>query len=310
MHVAVIILTFNEEANLPAALDSVRGWASEVFVVDSFSTDRTVDIALARAGDGVHVVQHAFEDYSKQWNWALAKLPIRSAWTLKLDADERATDAFRKEVDRITADAPPDLEGVYFRRLFHFMGTPLYWGGVSSAYVMHLWRTGKAVFEDRAVNEHALVQGKTQKIGSFIEHHDFKSLADWIDKHNRYSSIEARCFIEGNVTGEVPPRIFGTADERRMWWRRAFWAMPCRTLLYFLYRYLGRLGCLDGTAGLRYCYLHAAYRYWTTLKVAEHHLRGVMPEVEWPARGQPHPDVVRSSLQQVVDYCCQHVDIA
>ena len=299
--IAIVILTFNEEANLPAALDSVRGWASEVFVVDSFSTDSTVDIALERAGDGVHVVQHAFLDYSKQWNWALTSLPIRSAWTLKLDADEGVTDAFKLEVDQIIANASPGLEGVYFRRLFHFMGKPLYWGGVSSNYVMHLWRTGKAVFEDRAVNEHALVRGETQRIGSFVEHHDFKSLADWIDKHNRYSSIEARCFIEGNVTGEVTPRIFGSPDERRMWWRRAFWAMPCRTLLYFLYRYLARLGCLDGTAGLRYCYLHAAYRYWTTLKVAEYDLRGVMPEVRWAARGEPHPTVARSPLQKLVE---------
>jgi len=301
MHVAVIILTFNEEANLPRALDSVRGWASEVFVVDSFSTDSTVDIALARAADGVHLVQHAFEDYSKQWNWALARLPIRSAWTLKLDADERATDAFKEEVDRVTANAAPDLEGVYFRRLFHFMGTPLYWGGISSAYVMHLWRTGRAVFEDRAVNEHALVRGKTRKIRSFIEHHDFKSLGDWIDKHNRYSSMEARCLIDGDLTGGVAPRLLGTPDQRRMWWRRAYWALPFRHLLRFLYQYIGRLGCLDGRAGLRYYYLQTAYRYWIGLKVAEYHLRGVMPEVKWPARGGPHPDVVRSSIQELVD---------
>jgi glycosyltransferase involved in cell wall biosynthesis len=119
---SVIILTFNEEANLPAALDSVKDWAAEVFVVDSYSTDRTVDIALERATDGVRVVQHRFENYSDQWNWALSHLPVTSEWTLKLDADERVTPEFKKEVDELLRAAPPDLHGVQFRRRFVFMG--------------------------------------------------------------------------------------------------------------------------------------------------------------------------------------------
>src|SRR3954447_19907828 len=102
--VSVIIPTFNEESNLAAALDSVKGWASEVFVVDSYSTDRTVDIALERAADGVHVVQHRFENYSAQWNWSLAHLPISQPWVLKLDADERALPGFRDEITARLAD--------------------------------------------------------------------------------------------------------------------------------------------------------------------------------------------------------------
>src|SRR5438067_11004884 len=114
--VTVIIPTFVEEADLARTLGSVRGWADEVFVVDSFSTDRTVEIALARAGEGVRVVQHAFENYSAQWNWALTHLPIRGEWTLKLDADEQATEAFRREVEEVIAREGEDLEGIFFRR--------------------------------------------------------------------------------------------------------------------------------------------------------------------------------------------------
>lgn len=301
MDIAVIVLTFNEEANLPAALDSIRGWASEVFVVDSYSTDRTVDVALERAEEGVRVVQHRFTNYSEQWNWALRHLPIRSSWTLKLDADERVTEAFKREVEQVTAMAPADLEGIYFRRLFYFMGTFLRWGGISSNYVMHLWRTGKAAFEDRAVNEHALVRGTTTKISSVIEHHDFKSLAHWIDKHNRYSSMEARCMIQNNVTGGVRPRLFGTPDEKRMWWRRAYRKMPLRHFAYFLYRYVGRLGLLDGLPGLRFSLLYTAYYHWIDLKIMEHRLRGILPNVAWPPRGHPHPRVAHSDLQRTVD---------
>jgi glycosyltransferase involved in cell wall biosynthesis len=301
MSIAVVILTFNEEANLPAAIDSVCGWASEIFVVDSYSTDRTVEIARQRASDGVTVVQHEFEDFGKQWNWALTNLLIGSAWTLKLDADERATECFKQEVSALIATAPADLEAVYFRRTFHFMGKPLRWGGVSGNYVMHLWRTGKAIFEDRAVNEHALVRGRTKQIRAAIEHHDFKSISHWIDKHNRYSSLEAISSIEGNLTGGISPRFFGSPDERRMWLRRAFWNAPFRHVGYFLYRFVALGGFLDGWPGFRYCFLHAAYRYWTELKILEHRLRGNMPEVIWPQRDATHAAPINSPRQRYVD---------
>ncbi|HEY1343145.1 MAG TPA: glycosyltransferase family 2 protein [Bryobacteraceae bacterium] len=287
--IAVIILTFNEEANLPAALDSVKGWAKEVFVVDSYSTDRTVDIALERAADGVSVVQHRFEDYSSQWNWALTQLPITAEWTLKLDADERVTSEFKEEVDAKLPMAPADVDGVLFRRRFFFMGRPLRFGAVRSNYDLRLWRTGKAMFEKRPVNEHALVAGHTILIKSLVEHHDYKSIADWLDKHNRYSSLEAISVLRGNVTGDIKPRFFGSPIERRMWLRSLYFRVPARHLFYFLYRYVLALGFLDGIAGFRYWFLHASYRYWIELKVREYRLTGHLPKVISPAFGEPHP---------------------
>ncbi len=299
--VTVVILTFNEEANLPLALDSVRDWAREVFVVDSYSTDETVGVALSRAADGVRVVQHSFEDYSAQWNWALTHLPITSTWTLKLDADERVTPAFKAELEAILSTAPADLEGLFFRRRLIFSGWPLDWGGASSSHVLHLWRTGKARFEERPVNEQVILEGRTAMMRSHVDHHSEKSLTDWISKHNRYASLEAASQLRGDLTGEVTPRLFGSPVERRRWFKTVLSRLPGRHLLYFLYQYVFRLGFLDGRPGFRHAFLRAGYRYWIDLKIAESRTTGQAPDVVWPSRGEPHPEVMVSDLQRAVD---------
>ena len=288
-NLAAIILTFNEEVNLTAALDSVAGWAREIFVVDSYSTDETVEICLARKNEGIRVVQHAFTDYSRQWNWALQNLPVTSAWTLKLDADERVTPEFRKEVAEFIQRAPDDLHGLFFRRRIQFMGRELHWGGITENYDLRLWRSHRARFEDRPVNEHVLVEGKTGKLKSFVLHANSKSLADWLDKHNRYSSLEAGCLIQNNLTGEIQSKFWGNPIERRKFLRKLFESSPFRATLLFLYHYIFRLGFLDGKAGFRYVFLRSIYHYWIHLKLAENRLTSRPPEVVWPRRASPHP---------------------
>lgn len=298
--VAVIVLTFNEESNLDACLDSVKGWAAEVIVVDSYSTDRTVDIALAREPDGVRVVQHRFENYGAQWTWAVTHLPIASEWVLKLDADERVTPEFMAEVTETTANAEAETDGFYFHRRFVFMGERLRWSG-RLPYDLRLWRRGKARLENRSVNEHIFVDGKQGYLRSAVLHFDHKSLSDWIEKHNRYSSLEALNAIRGDITGNVQPRLFGSPPERRMWFKLAYQTIPTGPVAYFLFLYLIRLGVLDGAAGFAYCSLRAQYLFWTELKLKEYTRRRVAPEVLWPARGQPHPRVAASDLQRHCD---------
>lgn len=301
MGISVIILTFNEERNLAQAIDSVAGWAQEIFVVDSYSTDRTVEIALSRAAEGVSVVQHPFRNYSAQWNWALSELPLQGEWTLKLDADERLTADLREEITARVLKGPSSLMGAYVRWRLMFLGSPIHWGGVSEQYHLRMWRTGTAVFEDREVNEHAIVPGEKISLESPLEHHDYKSLTHWLSKHNRYSSMEAACLLQGNVAGEVRPRLFGASDERRIWLRRLYFRLPLRPLLFFLLHYVFRLGMLDGRAGLRFWLLRSIYMYWIDLKLFEAKLTGVPPETEWPARGQPHPAVKNSALQRLCE---------
>jgi hypothetical protein len=145
------------------------------------------------------------------------------------------------------------------------------------------------------------VEGRVGTLKSYIEHHNYKSIADWLDKHNRYSSLEAINLIQGNLTGDIKPRFFGTPTERRIWLRKWYYRVPGRPLLYFLYRYFLRLALLDGLAGFRFTFLHACYMYWIDLKRAEYRATGELPAVIWPPRGAPHPLVADSELQRQVD---------
>lgn len=301
MTISVIILTFNEERNIGTAIDSVAGWAHEIFVVDSYSTDRTVDIALSRSASGVKVVQHAFKNYSDQWQWALRTLPLTGAWTMKLDADERLTPVLRDEISARLLAGPAENQGAYVRWKMMFLGKPINWGGVSRHHHLRLWRTGAATFEDREVNEHAMVQGKTVYLHARLEHHDYKSLTLWLSKHNRYSSMEAACRYQGNVTGGVTPRLFGTPEELRMWVRCLSLRLPMWPLIHFVLHYVFRLGFLDGRMGFRFWFLRSAFVYWIGLKLLETRLTGQLPEVDWPPRGTPHPQVAHSAFQRECD---------
>jgi glycosyltransferase involved in cell wall biosynthesis len=291
--ISVIILTFNERANILEAIDSVAGWAEEIFVVDSYSTDDTVQLALAREYAGVRVVQHEFQNYSQQWNWALSSLPITTDWIMKLDADERATDEFRREVNSAIDNTQSSAFVVHWRLIF--MGHLMRWGGYYPNGNIRIWRSGLGRFDDREANEHLIVKGDVDEIRSPIEHHDYKSISHWIDRHNRYSSMEAREISRGNITGAVPPSLFGYPEERRMALRRIYYQLPLRPAMYFVYRYILRLGFLDGRVGFRYALLYSVFLYWIDLKREEFASTGIEPHVIWPARGTPHEALVSST---------------
>ena len=301
--IAVIILTFNEEDHVGPAIESVEGWASEIFVVDSFSTDATVDAALQYVDRGVRVVQHPFENYSSQWNWALTNLPITAGWTLKLDADERVPDDFKAEVLDLLSHADPDLAGLYFRRRMIFMNKALRFGG-NVSYDLRMWKTGSARFDGRQINEHAMVDGTTHNLRCLVEHHDTKSITEWWDKHNRYSSLEALSMIDEAQFDVIKPRFFGSPDERKKWLRRMYWGQPLRFLsavVLFLYHYVLKLGVLDGSRGFEVAFLRATYFYLTDLKLIEYRRTGKRPVVYWPARGEPHPALSQEVVAESED---------
>src|SRR5262249_13170366 len=152
--VAVVILTFNEELNIAQALSSVCGWAEQVFVFDSFSTDRTVEMA----GEfECQIIQHPFTDYAKQRNAALDELPIRTEWVLFLDADEWPTAELKQEIERIVASQPLE-DGFYIKRRLMWMGKWIR-RGYYPTWILRLFRYRKGRCEDRTVNEHILVEG-------------------------------------------------------------------------------------------------------------------------------------------------------
>ena len=258
--VAVIVLTYNEEINIAQALDSVAGWAREIFILDSFSTDRTLDIARAY---GCHITQHKFENYARQRNHALDALPIRSEWVLFLDADEWLPDPLKQEISTTLAGTPA-VDGFYLNRRLIWMGRWIRRGYYPS-WILRLFRRGKGRCEDRQVNEHLIVEGPTAQLREDFMHEDRKGVSDWIEKHNRYAILEAQTLLAVNPAKEhqeIDARWSGTQAQRKRWLRHRVWnRMPplIRPFFYFLYRYIVKGGFLDGREAFIFHFLQALW---------------------------------------------------
>lgn len=251
----VLILTLNEEANLPQALESVTGWASAVFVLDSGSTDRTVELAKAQ---GVKVFTHAFENYASQRNYALKELPIETEWVLFLDADEWLPEDLKEEISTVIGSKQLE-NGFFVAYKLMWMGKWIR-HGYYPTWLMRLFRRGKAAVGERGVNEHVKVEGETGYLKHPFIHEDRKGISSWIEKHNRYASMEADVLL--NREGELRGRLFGTPPERTQWIRFHVWyRLPplVRPFIYFSYRFVLRGGFLDGRPGLVFHFLQALW---------------------------------------------------
>lgn len=254
---AVIILTLNEEKNLAYALDSVRGWASEVFVVDSQSTDDTAEIARRYK---CTFVQHKFEDYSKQRNWALNALPVSSEWILFLDADEWLTTSLKDEISSLIISQPTS-NGYLVKFRLIWMGKWIR-RGYHSTWLLRLFRHRKARCECRAVNEHIIVDGQVGRLQHDLIHEDRKGMAAWTRKHIEYAQREAALLSVCGTSEQLPVRLLGSPAERMRWLRvRVYNPLPplVRPVLYFLYRAVFRGGLLDGPKAWIYHFLHALW---------------------------------------------------
>jgi len=268
--VSVLVPTLNEEQNLPECLASVSSWADEVFVVDSFSDDRTVEIARAH---GAHVVQHAFESYSRQKNWALDTLPFRNAWVLIVDADERVTEDLRCEIERVLAQVPP-CDGYYVNRRFIFLGTWIRHAGWYPSWNLRLFRHQRGRYDDRDVHEHVVLDGRAAYLRSDLLHEDRRDLHAFVARHNRYSSLEAaaRFKAEHNAAdrARLPVSLLASPVQRKRYLRERIWPhVPGKPLALFVYMYVLRQGFLDGRAGLALCVFHAFQEFMVGLKLAE-----------------------------------------
>jgi glycosyltransferase involved in cell wall biosynthesis len=226
--ITVIMISLNEEHNMEGVLQNLKGWAQEIFLVDSFSSDKTLEIALKY---GVKVVQRKFSGFGDQWNFALKELPISAPWTMKIDPDERLSNELKEAiVNQINSNS--DLAISFDRRLW-FMGREL----PIFQEVIRIWPTGRCYFSDVEVNEHPIIDGKVKKVKGVMQHLDSPHLEHWLDKQNRYTTAEAIMAYKGAVLSDIP-RFFGTKLQRRMWFKANFYRMPCRYYLFFLYCYI------------------------------------------------------------------------
>lgn len=268
-----IILTRDEERHIARAIDSLGGLADHVFVVDSGSIDRTVEIAH---GLGAEVVVHRFVNQAKQFNWALDHLPLKDGWVLRLDADEIVTPNLRAEIAATLPQLSPEVDGVIVGRRMCFLGRAIRHGGVFPIRVLRLFRAGRGRSEDRWMDEHIVVPGATVDLYGEIIDDNLNSLTWWTAKHNTYASREVVALL-GLDSGVVPGDSAaapggGHAGVKRWLQERVYAHLPggLRAAVYFLYRYLLRAGFLDGSEGLAFHVLQGFwYRFLVDAKLAE-----------------------------------------
>ena len=276
--VSVLIITYNEERNIRGALDSVVAWAREIFVVDSHSTDRTVEICEQHRANGVRVWQHPFENYAAQRNWALDHLPWTNDWVLVLDADERVTPELREEIGQLMSPSPP-CDGYLVKFRFVFLGRWLRHASTYPVWILRLFRRTKARYR-RSVNEYVELDGTAGRLTHDLIHDSRSGLAAWIQKHNVYSSREAEeyCKVLTGADDERVPQLPGAPGySRRQELKKLFIRLPFRPLVSFLYMYVWKRGFLDGRPGLIFCALKAIQEFHISCKMHEKRTQGPTP---------------------------------
>jgi glycosyltransferase involved in cell wall biosynthesis len=270
-NIDVLIVTRDEEANLPHALASVAGWTRRVFVVDSGSTDNTEQIARDAGAEFVH---HEWPGYARQKNWALDNLAFEAPWVLILDADELVLPELRDELLRIAGRQPDQvpISGYFVNRYTIFLGRRIRHCGYYPIWNLRFFKRGQARYEDRRVHEHMMVNGPTAYLRGHIEHWDRRGIEHMVAKHNWYSSLEAEEATDPKLPAQkdVGPAPFGNPIARRRWIKRAIVPLlPMRWLWRFFYMYFMRLGILDGVAGLHLSLFMACYQFMIDLKIKE-----------------------------------------
>src|SRR6266851_7689323 len=266
--VSVLVPTLDEEVNLPECLRSLA-WADEIFVVDSFSRDRTVEIAREH---GAQVVQHEFQSYSRQKNWALETLPFRNEWVLIVDADERVPAELQCEVESAVRDGR--CEGYYLNRRFIFLGHWIRHAGWYPSWNLRLFRHRLGRYDDREVHEHIVLNGTPGYLHADLLHEDRRGLDAFIARHNRYSTLEAAARFKAERDApdraRLPLSLLASPVQRKRFLRERVWpSVPAKPLALFVYMYLLRRGFLDGRAGLALCVFHAFQEFMVGLKLAE-----------------------------------------
>lgn len=272
--VSIIILTYNEEQNIRNCLESVKVLSDQIFIVDSYSTDKTLEIAREYTDN---IYQHPFEDQARQFNWALDNLPLKTEWIMRLDADERLTSELCNEIVKKLSDMPEVITGLYMKRRVYFMGRWMKHGGYYPTWLLRMFRRNKATCEQKNMDEHIVIlDGKTDKFTNDIIDENNKGLSFWIEKHNKFAEREmmeivcSREVIEGQT---IIPKLMGDPVQRKRWFKKNLYLklpLLLRSFFYYIYRYFIKFGFLDGKEGLIFHFLQGFwYRFLVDAKIYE-----------------------------------------
>lgn len=279
--VTVVLISLNETHNIKAIAENLRGWASEVILVDSYSKDGTVNEALKA---GFKVFQRRFRDFGDQWNFAVSGIKASQPWTMKLDPDERLSAALKGSLSRAIQSETADAFEV--NRSLWFMNRRL----PITQRLIRVWRTGTCRFTDVKVNEHPIVTGKVRFVPGDLEHHDSPDLEHWYEKQNRYTTAEAIIRYRGLALAEKP-RLLGNSLQRRMWLKANFARFPGRYLLFFLYCWIWQGAFRAGKVGRIWSRLRTDVMRMIEDKAFEMKITGKLPCPRVYGSGDPDPRV-------------------
>ena len=261
--VSAIVLTYNDENIIEDCLKSAYGFVEDIFVVDSFSSDKTLEI-VKKYTDKIY--QHEFENYGRQRNWALKSLPFKTEWVLNLDSDHRITDLLKNEMSGIfSKNKHLNTDGFLITRKTIFMGKWIKHGASYPVYQPVLFKLGAGYCEEARYNQHLVVNGSVKKMSGDIEDVVTCSLSVFIQRHNRWSTDDAidQILKEDQVNARygAEQNLFGNPMEKRRYFRGLYMKLPLlvRPFVYFFYRYFIRFGFLDGLEGLIF---HTLQGFW------------------------------------------------
>jgi glycosyltransferase involved in cell wall biosynthesis len=299
--VSVFVVTGNEEPNIARCLESVAGWCDDIFVVDSDSTDRTVEISRQYTSQ---IFNHTYVDHASQLRWAFENLPFKHEWVLFLDADNVVTDRLKELIDAALAKDNGSIHGYYCLHKEYFRDRPI--RGMKKWWARLVRRTHAAIDSSELVDYGIKIEGEVGYLyGAIIEDNVKERDIDfWIDKHQRFArrmAAEEVLRRHGLIRWAVDPKLFGTSDQRRVWLKNAWLRMPLfvRPFLYWLYRYIPTGACLQGTHGLSFTVLQALwFRLICDYKVQEFQWRiekgQLTPQQLWDEFGS------RTNPQEIV----------
>ena len=286
LDLTVLILTKNEETDLKQCIDSFGGHVKRFVVVDSGSTDRTVELAKSLGAD---VYFNEWVDYATQLNWGLNNTNITTEWTMRIDADEYLTPELCQELTERLPLLDESITGIELKRRAIFLGKWIKHGGIYPTILLRIFRTGKSYCEQTIMDEHMiLTEGKSILFKYDFVNGDIKSLSWWIDKHNWYSDREVLDYLSKTnqleADSTIKPKLFGNASERKRWFKyKLYYKMPgsLRAKLYYIYRYYFKLGFLDGREGKIFAFLQAYwYRFLVDAKLYELKLKNQKDDKE------------------------------
>ncbi|MBE9029454.1 glycosyltransferase family 2 protein [filamentous cyanobacterium LEGE 11480] len=307
--ISVIVPAKNEESNLPACLESLSR-ADEIFVVDSQSSDRSIEISESY---GAQVVQFEFNgSWPKKKNWSLENLPFRNEWVLIVDCDERITEELWAEMaERIEQN---ECAGYYLNRRIFFLGQWLEHGGKYPDWNLRLFKHKLGRYEnlkteniqntgDNEVHEHVVIDGPVEYLKEDMLHIDFRDMFQWIARHNRYSNWEAQVYLNTlngkNDDGTIGGSFFGNAVQRKRFLKRIWVHLPFKPLLRFILVYIIQLGFLDGKAGYIYARLISQYEYQIGVKLFElKNFGGTFNSSQQVAIAKPTPETMIAGVPQ------------